>query len=403
MNKMIRTFKDRRDRGAVVLETALAIPILLLVILGSIEFGFAWEAKSASTAGVRTGMLRAASIGDRPDTDLQVLQSIIGEIGAENVDRLQFVAIFDASALPDQNSAIAACQGGGAACAYYDDTFIQTVATTNNNATLLASFDDGNGLTEEVLDAGGNVISPAYYTCDGGKADTGFCASGRTVSGDAEVGIVIQYNHDWATGIFPFTAPQYVDFGVTSTFKKEGADISSSNPIPSNIGQVFQNNFDGGDLGNVSSTSGTVTNEAIRGSDKSLGRFQNETVSLVIDTPQPHNQVCITFDLWIIGSWDNGGNPEWGPDTFQLEIDGSPSPDHPNPVNYARGNDGADLNFGGSAKEGHVVPITACQAHTADQVTIDFTGNMIEQFVAATNMDNEAWAIDNVNVTVSNV
>ena len=34
------------ERGAVLVEAALAIPVILLIVVGALEMGFAWEAKA---------------------------------------------------------------------------------------------------------------------------------------------------------------------------------------------------------------------------------------------------------------------------------------------------------------------------------------------------------------------
>ena len=86
----------KHDRGAVLVEAAIAIPLLLFVILGSLEFGIAWETKSSTTNGMRSGLLRAATLADQPQTDLRVLQSIIGEVGAEDSENISWVVIFNA-------------------------------------------------------------------------------------------------------------------------------------------------------------------------------------------------------------------------------------------------------------------------------------------------------------------
>ena len=53
------------ERGAVLLEAAIAIPLLIMLMFGTLETGMAWSAKAAATNGVRTGILRAASLGNK--------------------------------------------------------------------------------------------------------------------------------------------------------------------------------------------------------------------------------------------------------------------------------------------------------------------------------------------------
>ena len=59
MNPFRQVFKRRRSRGAEILEAALVFPILLLLVLGMVEFGYFFYLKhnlqAAAREGARTG------------------------------------------------------------------------------------------------------------------------------------------------------------------------------------------------------------------------------------------------------------------------------------------------------------------------------------------------------------
>ncbi len=223
--KVLRAHRNR-ERGAVLVEAAIAIPLLLFVILGSLEFGVGWEAKSATTGGLRSGLLRASALANEPETDLLTLQSIVGEIGADNADRISWVVIFDAD--PGNgtiNEIVDECRdavlGGGtrAFCVGYTQQNLIDIATTNT--IDFTNFD-------QTQDA----------TCDTGLLDSGdFCATSRTLSGDIEVGVAFEYQHRWLTGILPFGAPTFREVQTSSTFTAQGADINGTNVVtnPSSV------------------------------------------------------------------------------------------------------------------------------------------------------------------------
>ena len=50
----------RNDRGASALEFALVVPLLLVLVMGIIEFGFMFQAQLALTHAAREGARRAA-------------------------------------------------------------------------------------------------------------------------------------------------------------------------------------------------------------------------------------------------------------------------------------------------------------------------------------------------------
>ena len=223
--KILRAHRNR-ERGAVLVEAAIAIPLLLFVILGSLEFGVGWEAKSATTSGLRSGLLRASTLADDPQTDLRTLQSIIGEVGADKADRIQWVVIFDADpANGDLNSIVDACRDavlGGpqeSFCVGYTRQTLIDIATTSNI---------------DVSDFDPSINS----TCDTGLLDEGqFCATSRIINGDIEIGVAFEYQHSWLTGILPFGAPTFREVQTSSTFAADGADINGTNAItnPSSV------------------------------------------------------------------------------------------------------------------------------------------------------------------------
>lgn len=396
---MISTLRRRwaGERGAVLVEAALAVPILLFVILGSIEAGMAWEAKSATTAGVRTGLLRAASIGDQPETDLRILQSIIGEIGADNVDGLEWVVIFDATNA-NHAATIESCRlaesGGG----------IFDTCNTYGNGTQFADIVAGT-VTQANFDDGGNV-SGASYVCDVTKVDSNWCAPKRLVNGDIQIGIALSYQHDWFTGIFPGDGVDFEDYSTSSTFIGEGSDIT-----PSGGNYVAPTNvvYDSGSFDqalNLVPWSASSTNFAPNDSTRNyLGPYGgSESVQLSLSgLGTSHTQICVTFDLIVIGEWEaavdvnnpNIGSPDWE-DIFTLDVDGtevhrSTYEDNTPPTGATEVD---TLGYTGQVDSDFVVTITECVAHTGDTATFDFGSAMSAAW------PHEGWALDNVEVSL---
>ena len=303
----------KHDRGAVLVEAAIAIPLLLFVILGSLEFGVAWEAKSSTTNGMRSGLLRAATLADQPQTDLRVLQSIIGEVGADDAENISWVVIFDADPangsvddIVDDCATAAATGGSRDHCVVYSDMTIQNVATTTDAAMFLTdNFDNGLGFDE----------ATGVYTCQMGNLDSGdFCAASRTVNGDIEVGVAFEYEHEWLTGILPFNEPTFRELQTTSTFAEDGIEISASSSLILADGNVIAVDFSegtippnltGGILGNVGGEDVVVPDTVSAPGVRPLR--QRATIS--IDITGADTTVCID-DLGLVleGSWNDSGS-----------------------------------------------------------------------------------------------
>ena len=382
----------RNQRGAVIVETALAIPILLMVIMGSIEFGFGWEAKSATASGVRTGVLRAASIGDQPETDMRILQSIIGEIGTENVDRIEYVMVFNATGHTDKEAAIAGCAAGAGTtqCALYPTSVLQAVAATADPAAYqAANFDLGGNVTR---DGAGDIDG---YACTFGKLDTNWCAGSRTVLSDVEIGIAVAYNHEWVTGIIPFDPPVFDDYSISSTFLGSGSSISATGIPPIGGSVAYVSGFTVGSTP-FGFTNGSVVDPPAAGAPDILGVFGGkQSTTLELDNlVAGHTEICITFDLHIIGGWESSGAYE---DTWRLNIDGTT---YVEDSSYSGGNapgSATGTNTFGypSGKGDFTIQISQCAPHTGSTADFDFVGDM------SAGMPDEGWAISNIQVTTS--
>lgn len=387
----------RNQRGAVLVEAAIAIPILLTVILGSIEFGFAWEAKSASASGVRTAVLRAASLGDQPQTDMRILQSIIGEVGAENVGQIEYVVIYNSTNVLDEQAAIDGCanNSGTVTCVRYGTNVLTDIAhTTDPEAYQEMWFDNG---------AGGAVVAGVEtYNCETGvQHDAAWCAGSRTINGDVEIGIAMRYQHEWVTGILPFNAPVFNDETISSTFLGNGSVISSSSPLQAGTTVAYTNDFDllGDGETPFGFSNGTIDNPPASGAPNVLGPFDrsNDDVppSLFLSGLDPfHTEICVSLDLHVIGGWEDSGGAK---DTFHIGVDGTLSSEHTYNRNNTPGNASSEDTFGYPPFGGQdfTVPIQFCTSHSGTEATIDFIGDM------TAHINDEGWAISNIQVTTS--
>lgn len=87
-----------RERGAVMVEMAVALPLLLLLVIGSIEFGLLFHERltiaSAASSAARTG----ATMGTRAEADFVILEALeAGLYDQVDTDVLIRVEIFEAN------------------------------------------------------------------------------------------------------------------------------------------------------------------------------------------------------------------------------------------------------------------------------------------------------------------
>jgi len=161
-----------------------------------------------------------------------------------------------------------------------------------------------------------------------------------------------------------------------------------------------------------------------------LGHFSgNDMVSLTLDSLPSHSSLTVAFDLYVINTWDGHGD-EWGPDEWELGVQGGPVLLH---TTFTNANSGSkrqaypDWYPGGdyAAKTGAVestqfgydtlytahVPLAGAVykmsftfAHNSDSVQLNFRGFNLEDrwwdyWLTEHTLMNESWGLDNVIVT----
>lgn len=109
------------DRGSVVVEAALIIPVLILLIFGVVEWSFVLRDEAAVSSAARTGV-RTASVPPGPaSTNItQPTAEAIQRAGsAMPKDNLEYILVYQANTdgypLPEGNNAMT-CAGAGKTC-----------------------------------------------------------------------------------------------------------------------------------------------------------------------------------------------------------------------------------------------------------------------------------------------
>ncbi|TMG57253.1 MAG: hypothetical protein E6H84_01090 [Chloroflexi bacterium] len=88
-------FRRREDRGQALIEFALVIPLLLLLILGIVEFSFVWNSRNTVLFASRDASMLAAEGGAIQGTDCLVLDRIERDVvSPSRAIRIQEVAIY---------------------------------------------------------------------------------------------------------------------------------------------------------------------------------------------------------------------------------------------------------------------------------------------------------------------
>lgn len=151
-----------------------------------------------------------------------------------------------------------------------------------------------------------------------------------------------------------------------------------------------------------------------------LGEFGNDTVSLNLSGLTSHTALTLTFDLYLIRTWDgsSSGTPfDFGNDSFKVAVGNGPvlldeTFSNGNPAGQSFGPAAINPQFTGSAERyslGYVVPdsilaepivmdsvykLSYTFAHTTNQLTLNFSGYGLQA------KGDESWGLDNVRVSM---
>jgi hypothetical protein len=175
---------------------------------------------------------------------------------------------------------------------------------------------------------------------------------------------------------------------------------------------VYENDFERAAGEEWSSEKRSRTPKGDRGF---LGEFVKEAVTLALDDLPEHRYVRVSFDLFVIGTWD-GNHREWGPDVWQVSVDGGPvilrtsfgyravhyvqsfPGDYPTDESPMETGAAEKHTLGYAAKGRHadsVYKMSFTFPHRGRALKLDFEceGNV-------TNAQDESWGLDNVRVEV---
>ena len=91
-----RVSRRRRERGASLVEAALVFPILILIVMGTMEIGLAFKDYLTVSYISREGARLGALAGDDPNADCTILRGIGGLATSKDLARIDEIQIFKA-------------------------------------------------------------------------------------------------------------------------------------------------------------------------------------------------------------------------------------------------------------------------------------------------------------------
>lgn len=171
---------SRSERGAVVVESALALPLFLLLIFGTMEFGLAFRSYLTLSNSTRDAARFAATLGKDADADYQIVQEIVSNIQGMHAGTIQKIIVFKATGPTSSVSS-----GSLAAC---KTASVFGLCNTYPAASI--------------------TTDPTKYGCGYGSVDWNWCpASRKNALSDPPdyLGVYVEVTHKGITGVIGMT------------------------------------------------------------------------------------------------------------------------------------------------------------------------------------------------------
>jgi hypothetical protein len=140
----------------------------------------------------------------------------------------------------------------------------------------------------------------------------------------------------------------------------------------------------------------------------------NETITLTLKNLKPHSLATVTFDLYVLKSWD-GNNPNYGPDRWSLRVEGGATlldttfsnnlkivPYDLSLQNYPLSNSSPQTSAAAVHSLGYtfygdsIYHFTFPFQHSAETLIMHFSSSLFE----GKGTDDESWGLDNVRVSI---
>lgn len=179
-----RTSK-RSDRGAVMIEFLLAVPIVILFLFAIVEFSLLWRNSLTIATASQLGTRAAANAGPYRLADHNALSSALAGLSElpedATVERIVIFTPIDTNGSMDPDCIAGPSKAG--VCNVYEGAMLV------------------NPMPSDFTSAG----DPAtQLTCETGSPDEAWCPGSRTNTFDSgfdQVGVYVQVRHEYVTGL----------------------------------------------------------------------------------------------------------------------------------------------------------------------------------------------------------
>jgi hypothetical protein len=186
MTANLRRRRARGERGAVLVEATLVLPLMMMIVWGIIEFGFGWKDKMTVETAAMSGARTAANLGNDPLADYNALKTTVSALSGVPAANIDYIVIFNAA-----NPITTNCAAGTPS----------SVGTSQCNVYLPSTF----------------AWPSSSFGCGSGKPDNNWCPIGRsqTQATASYVGVYVRIHRPLITSEFGSSIPSITATAVS--------------------------------------------------------------------------------------------------------------------------------------------------------------------------------------------
>ena len=91
--------KRSREGGVALIEAAIVLPIVVMIFLSAVEFGFAWRDVNRIERGLQAAGRTGSSIGAGPMADFETIRAVDSALEGMSGATLERIVVFEASSV----------------------------------------------------------------------------------------------------------------------------------------------------------------------------------------------------------------------------------------------------------------------------------------------------------------
>ena len=184
MRSCLNRLRNKDERGAAIVEFAIALPLFIALLLLVFDAGLGYSASRTSSSAARSAARVGALAGDSRDADFKVLDALRAQFRNPegDADGARIIIVYKTSPANNNGAPPAGCAAGSIAniCNTYDASILESLTPETFATTTLP---DG---TE---------------TCAPGAPDVAWCPLNRRADDGSFLGVYISSVYDTTTGI----------------------------------------------------------------------------------------------------------------------------------------------------------------------------------------------------------